>query len=192
MYEIASSALLEAKNQVSVNLVLCIPTSIKRVWFRVNLKLAQVLYDAKSYQKLEKVLVDLHKWCTLENGEDDPKKGGLLVDIYALEIQLHTALNHTHILKVTQFIFFSFTVRLFAQKLCSLLLQFPIPVYLVLLENAVAWLIWKNVPTQRQIMTFSMPSRTSMMLGHQNGSSASSMLSIPLPLIVPDIMFFLA
>eukprot|EP01105_Mastigella_eilhardi_P007480 TRINITY_DN18915_c0_g1_i1.p1 TRINITY_DN18915_c0_g1~~TRINITY_DN18915_c0_g1_i1.p1 ORF type:complete len:469 (+),score=165.03 TRINITY_DN18915_c0_g1_i1:71-1408(+) len=85
MFEMASAALMEAKNT--------------RVWFRVNLKLANILFDAKQFDKLSVLLDSLHKWCTLETGEDDPKKGAQLVDIYAMGIQLHQALHNTVMLK---------------------------------------------------------------------------------------------
>lgn len=71
----------------------------ERVWFRTNLKLAKLLYDADEHAKLAKILRDLHKSCELENGEDDPKKGSQLVDIYAMEIQMHTATKNNKKLK---------------------------------------------------------------------------------------------
>jgi len=70
-----------------------------RVWFRTNLKLGKLLYDADEHAKLARILKDLHKSCQLDNGEDDPKKGSQLVDIYALEIQMHTATKNNKKLK---------------------------------------------------------------------------------------------
>jgi len=71
----------------------------ERVWFRTNLKLGKILYDHDEYGKLGKVLTELHKSCQNENGEDDPKKGSQLVDIYALEIQMYTATKNNKKLK---------------------------------------------------------------------------------------------
>eukprot|EP00727_Mastigamoeba_balamuthi_P006841 m51a1_g2778 putative proteasome component region pci domain-containing protein (440) ;mRNA; r:1042894-1044752 len=85
MYEAASKALVEAKNQ--------------RLWFRVNLRLAQALFDAGEYGRLATVLRELHAWCEERPGVDDPKKGSQLVDVYALEIQLNTAVGQTKALK---------------------------------------------------------------------------------------------
>ncbi|KAH3761333.1 COP9 signalosome complex subunit 2 [Pelomyxa schiedti] len=87
MYETATKALLEANNQ--------------RLWFRVNSKLAQVLLDSCEYGKLKDVVAELHKWCTVGGAGvvDDPKKASNLIEIYALEIQLQTALEDTDKLK---------------------------------------------------------------------------------------------
>jgi COP9 signalosome complex subunit 2 len=85
MYESASTVLLETKNT--------------RLWFRVNLKLAQILFDTQGYEKLRGVLSSLHQWCEEKPGVDDPKKGSQLMDVYALEIQLNTALRDTKVLK---------------------------------------------------------------------------------------------
>jgi len=71
----------------------------ERVWFRTNLKLGKLLFDADEHTKLSKILKDLHKSCQLSNGEDDPKKGSQLVDIYALQIQMYTATKNNKKLK---------------------------------------------------------------------------------------------
>jgi len=71
----------------------------ERVWFRTNLKLGKLLFDAQEHTKLAKILKDLHRSCQNEKGEDDPKKGSQLVDIYALEIQMHTETKNNKKLK---------------------------------------------------------------------------------------------
>jgi len=71
----------------------------ERVWFRTNLKLGKLLYDANEFTKLAKILKELHKACENEAGEDDQKKGSQLVDIYALEIQMYTATKDNKKLK---------------------------------------------------------------------------------------------
>jgi len=71
----------------------------ERVWFRTNLKLGKLLFDADEHAKLAKILKELHKSCQNEKGEDDQKKGSQLVDIYALEIQMYTATKNNKKLK---------------------------------------------------------------------------------------------
>jgi len=44
-------------------------------------------------------LKELHRSCQNEKGEDDQKKGSQLVDIYALEIQMHTETKDINKLK---------------------------------------------------------------------------------------------
>jgi len=71
----------------------------ERLWFRTNLKLGKLLFDHDEFTKLAKILRELHASCQNENGEDDPKKGSQLVDIYALEIQMYTATKNNKKLK---------------------------------------------------------------------------------------------
>eukprot|EP01118_Nematostelium_gracile_P003471 TRINITY_DN14040_c0_g1_i1.p1 TRINITY_DN14040_c0_g1~~TRINITY_DN14040_c0_g1_i1.p1 ORF type:complete len:445 (-),score=164.00 TRINITY_DN14040_c0_g1_i1:39-1373(-) len=85
LFSIVLFALKEQKNE--------------RVWFRTNLKLGKLLFDADEFAKLAKILKELHKSCENEAGEDDQKKGSQLVDIYALEIQMYTATKDNKKLK---------------------------------------------------------------------------------------------
>jgi len=85
LFNIALAALKEQKNE--------------RVWFRTNLKLGKLLFDADEFNKLAKILRELHRSCENEEGEDDQKKGSQLVDIYALEIQMYTATKDNKKLK---------------------------------------------------------------------------------------------
>lgn len=85
MYDISLKALLDAKNE--------------RVWFRTNLKFSKLLFEKEEYNRLAKILRELHKSCELEDGSDDQKKGSQLVDIYALEIQMYTATKNNKKLK---------------------------------------------------------------------------------------------
>jgi len=59
------------------------------LWFKTNLKLAQRMLDKGIYKKLEKILADLKESCFLPDGSENPKKGGQLLDTYALEIQMY-------------------------------------------------------------------------------------------------------
>lgn len=71
----------------------------ERVWFRTNLRLGKLLFDHEEHGKLAKILKELHVSCQNEKGEDDPKKGSQLVDIYALEIQMYTETKNNKKLK---------------------------------------------------------------------------------------------
>jgi len=85
MYSVALQALKKFNNE--------------RVWFRTNLKLGKLLFDNNEFGKLAKILRELLASCQNEAGEDDPKKGSQLVDIYALEIQMHTVTKNNKALK---------------------------------------------------------------------------------------------
>ena len=76
-YETTLAALLEAKND--------------RLWFKTNLKLGKLWFDREEYGRLQKILKELQRSCQGPDGEDDPKKGTQLLEVYALEIQMHTA-----------------------------------------------------------------------------------------------------
>ncbi len=84
-YEKTLDALQEARNE--------------RLWFKTNLKLGKLWFDVSEFGRLSKVLKELHKSCQAEDGSDDHKKGTQLLEIYALEIQMHTATKNTKLLK---------------------------------------------------------------------------------------------
>ena len=84
-YEATLKALQEAKND--------------RLWFKTNLKLGKLWFDREEYGRLQKILKELNRSCQGEDGADDPKKGTQLLEVYALEIQMHTATKNTKKLK---------------------------------------------------------------------------------------------
>lgn len=105
-YETTLEALRDAKND--------------RLWFKTNTKLGKLYYDRGDYQKLAKILKQLHLSCQVsimlsrrsdnafpyhwlfwqtDEGEDDLKKGTQLLEIYALEIQMYTAQKNNKKLK---------------------------------------------------------------------------------------------
>ncbi|KAK3098879.1 hypothetical protein FSP39_023925 [Pinctada imbricata] len=84
-YETTLDALKEAKNE--------------RLWFKTNTKLGKLYFDRGDYQKLQKILKQLHLSCQTDEGEDDLKKGTQLLEIYALEIQMYTAQKNNKKLK---------------------------------------------------------------------------------------------
>ena len=76
-YETTLDALKDAKND--------------RLWFKTNTKLGKLYFDREEYNKLSKILKQLHQSCQNEDGSDDLKKGTQLLEIYALEIQMYTS-----------------------------------------------------------------------------------------------------
>jgi len=82
-YEITLSKLEETNND--------------RLWLKTNLKLAKLLLDNREYNKLTKVLDQLHKACEQENNPDG--QGTLLVEVFAIEIQMYTEMKNTKKLK---------------------------------------------------------------------------------------------
>ncbi|KAJ3414073.1 COP9 signalosome complex subunit 2 [Chytridiales sp. JEL 0842] len=71
----------------------------ERLWNKTNLKLAKVWLDRKEYARLTKILRQLHSACRNDDGSDDQKKGTLLLEIFALEIQMHTETKNNKKLK---------------------------------------------------------------------------------------------
>ena len=84
-YETTLRALAEAKNE--------------RLWFKTNLKLCNLWFESGEFSKLTRILGDLHSSCMLSDGTDDQKKGTQLLEIYAIEIQVHTVERNNKKLK---------------------------------------------------------------------------------------------
>lgn len=74
MYEITLIALKTANNE--------------RLWFNTNVKLAKLYLEDKKVADVERIVKDLRRTCLTSEGEDDPDKGSLLLEVYCLEIQL--------------------------------------------------------------------------------------------------------
>ena len=70
-----------------------------RLLLKTNLKLARVYLERKDYVKLTKLLKSLHESLQNEDGSDDQKQGTTLLEIFALEIQMHTETKNTKKLK---------------------------------------------------------------------------------------------
>lgn len=84
-YETTLEALQQARND--------------RLWFKTNLKLANLYFERNEFGRLSKILRELHRSCQQEDGSDDHKKGTQLLEVYALEIQMHTATRNIKRLK---------------------------------------------------------------------------------------------
>jgi len=75
-YEMTLDALKEIKNE--------------RFWFKTQLRVAKMKFDQEKFGELVSILDELKASCKNEDGTDDLKKGTQLLEIYALEIQMHT------------------------------------------------------------------------------------------------------
>ncbi|UYV73838.1 COPS2 [Cordylochernes scorpioides] len=67
--------------------------------FKTNTKLGKLYFDRGEYNKLSRILKQLHQSCQTDDGSDDLKKGTQLLEIYALEIQMYTAQKNNKKLK---------------------------------------------------------------------------------------------
>ncbi|CAF3369213.1 unnamed protein product [Rotaria socialis] len=84
-YALTLDALKEAKNN--------------RLWFKVNLRLGKLHEEQNGYTKLQKVIKELYKACESSEGTDNQHQGTQLLEIYALEIQMHTSQKNNKKLK---------------------------------------------------------------------------------------------
>ncbi|KAJ3041216.1 COP9/signalosome complex subunit Csn2 [Rhizophlyctis rosea] len=71
----------------------------ERLWTKTNLKLAKLWLDRHEYPRLNKILRSLHVSCQNDDGSDDQKKGTLLLEILALEIQMYSEQKNNKKLK---------------------------------------------------------------------------------------------
>ncbi|ATZ50977.1 hypothetical protein BCIN_06g04360 [Botrytis cinerea B05.10] len=74
-------------------------TNNERLWLKTSIKLAKLCLDRKDYVATTKKLRELRKACELEDGTDDPSKGTYSLEIYALEIQMHSETKNNKQLK---------------------------------------------------------------------------------------------
>ncbi len=51
----------------------------KRLWFGTNLNLAKVYLEERKLYEVDRIITILKQTCQLPNGEDDLKKGSLLL-----------------------------------------------------------------------------------------------------------------
>ncbi|EGO05246.1 hypothetical protein SERLA73DRAFT_129076 [Serpula lacrymans var. lacrymans S7.3] len=85
-YQVTKDALEEAKNE--------------RLSVKTNLKLAKLWLDRKEYGRLSKLIRDLHDVTgSGTDNEDQSQKGTQLLEIYALEIQMHNEMRNFKKLK---------------------------------------------------------------------------------------------
>jgi len=60
----------------------------ERAWFRLNLRLAQLLFEAGQTELLPNKLQRLIEWCELAPGVNNPKRESFLLDVIALKMKL--------------------------------------------------------------------------------------------------------
>ena len=72
----------------------------ERLWFSTYVRYGKACLRSQDYVQLNKVVVELHKSCQLENGSDDPTKGTNLLEVYALEIQWCSETSNTARMKI--------------------------------------------------------------------------------------------
>ncbi|CAH1155129.1 unnamed protein product [Phaedon cochleariae] len=84
-YETTLSALKNAKND--------------RLWFKTNTKLGKVYLERGEFSKVANIIRQLKHTCNPFAQELDPHKGTQLLEIYALEIQMHTEQKNNKQLK---------------------------------------------------------------------------------------------
>ena len=61
----------------------------ERLVFEVNMKLAKMYFDFHQFQEMKAILKDLYDFCE-KDGQLDSRKGTQLLEVYALEIQMHS------------------------------------------------------------------------------------------------------
>ena len=95
MLEIASSTNAHSLLQefYCVTLDVLQSNSNERLWFNTTLKLCKLYFEQDRLKELDALLTKLHRSCENERGDDDPKKGTQLLEIYALRIQVYTKLK---------------------------------------------------------------------------------------------------
>ncbi|KAK8858486.1 hypothetical protein IAR55_002713 [Kwoniella newhampshirensis] len=82
--------------------VACEEAKNERLSTKSNLKLAKLWLDRKEYNRLHPILRSLHATCAPSAGmssSDDQSKGSLLLELYAIEIQMYSDLKETRKLK---------------------------------------------------------------------------------------------
>lgn len=86
-YDVTKKALEESKNE--------------RLSVKTDLKLARLWLARAEYGRLNAILKDLRAHCTTADGADDQSKGTILLEIFALEIQMYGETSNFKKLKET-------------------------------------------------------------------------------------------
>ena len=72
----------------------------QRLSAKINLKLAKLWLDRREFSRLDEVIRDLHQ--ATEQSEDQQSRGTQLLEIYALEIQMHNEMKNYKKLKASR------------------------------------------------------------------------------------------
>lgn len=62
----------------------------ERMWFNTNMKLCKIYMNQQRFDRASELLREMHQSCCNPNGTDDKSKGSQLLEIYAMEFQLHS------------------------------------------------------------------------------------------------------
>jgi COP9 signalosome complex subunit 2 len=81
--------------------------SNERLWTKTHLKLAKLWLDRKEYARLTKIIAKLHLSCQNLDGSDNQKQGTMLLEIYALEIEMYNEMKNSKKLKVFVYLIYS-------------------------------------------------------------------------------------
>lgn len=73
--------------------------SNERLWFNICLRLGKIYLDQKSFDQLDQLITELKDNCRSPQGGYDQTKANLLLEVFALEIQMCTAQKNNHRLK---------------------------------------------------------------------------------------------
>lgn len=81
--------------------IACDEAKNERLSTKSNLKLAKLWLDRKEYARLHPILKSLHESCgpTGSSSSEDQTKGSLLLELYAIEIQMYSDLKESRKLK---------------------------------------------------------------------------------------------
>ena len=76
-------------------------TNNERLWFNICLRLGKIYLDLGSYEALDQLLTELKENCKSQTDPTtyDPQKGNLLLEVFALEIQMCTATKNSKRMK---------------------------------------------------------------------------------------------
>lgn len=74
-------------------------TNNERLYLKTSIKLAHLHIARGDYTTAQSLMRPLHTSITLPTGAPDPSKGTYALEIYAMEIELHSALGNTSLLK---------------------------------------------------------------------------------------------
>ncbi|MCO5546874.1 hypothetical protein L7F22_000311 [Adiantum nelumboides] len=86
-YDVTKRALEESKNE--------------RLSVKTDLKLARLWLAKGEFVRLSKIIKELRAYCTTADGNDDQTKGTILLEIFALEIQMYGMVGNYKKLKET-------------------------------------------------------------------------------------------
>jgi hypothetical protein len=83
MYEITLDRLKDLNNE--------------RLWFSMMVKLGRLYLDMEQVVQLRRLLDELYVFCLAPDGQPDPSKATMQLDVYALDIQVQPCVLVYHL-----------------------------------------------------------------------------------------------